>query len=420
MLHKGKVIKSNYCLGCSSSGLIRKVDLGIMEHTGRFIDPSKSNYLPRASLCLVSCSQCGLSQLSEIIDINELYGEGYGYESHLNSYMKFHLQSKAKHLEKLYLKDSNNVVLDIASNDGTFLSGFSSTKNVLIGLDPAIDFLKDKYPEGAIKINTFFTAASYFTSYSKKANLVNTCSVLYDTDKPQEFISDISRVLADGGYWHSEQSYLPSMVQNMSFDTICHEHLLYLRLKDVNKWCQESDLNIISVEFNQINGGSFAFTAQKSKDIKDSQKSIDYLIKKEQTLDFDGQILALNKFSVDIESHLEKIRLYLDDLLNHGYKIYGLGASTKGNVFLQSINANTSIIKQIGDINEKKFGLLTPGTNIPIVSEIEVMSKATPKTVFIVLPWHFKDSITKKLKDQYPNKQIKLLFLLPRIELVEL
>ncbi len=420
-MNKNKVTKSIYCFGCSSSGLIPKLDLGIMEHTGRFIDPSNPNPLPKASLCIVSCYQCGLTQLSEVIDVNELYGEGYGYESHLNSNMKFHLQSKAQQLEKLYLGESNNVVLDIASNDGTFLSGFLSSKNVLIGLDPAIDFLKDKYPKGAIKINTFFTASSYFASYSKKANLVNTCSVLYDTDKPQEFISDISQVLADGGYWHSEQSYLPLMVENMSFDTICHEHLLYLRLTDINKWCQESDLNLISVEFNQINGGSFAFTAQKkSKHIMDSPKYIDNLIKKEQILDYDGQILALDKFSTKVESYIKEIKLYLNNLINDGYIIYGLGASTKGNVLLQAISASPSIIKQIGDINEKKFGLLTPGTNIPIVSETEVMNQASVKTVFIVLPWHFRDTIIKKMKELYPNKKIKLLFLLPRISLVEI
>ena len=110
----------------------------------------------------------------------------------------------------------------------------------------------------------------------------------------------------------------------------------------------------------------------------------------------------------------------IERIKSNGFEIYGLGASTKGNVLLQTIGLTSQEIVAIGDVNPKKHGLFTPKTGIPIISEEAMVSSANEDAVFIVLPWHFKRSIIKSLKHKYPNRRFKLLFPLPIVEYIEI
>ena len=249
------------CRLCSSARFRSVLNLGQLALTGRFV--SISDLTPEAPVHLVSCIDCGMFQLENSCPAEVLYGPGYGYESHLNSSMVEHLQFKAIELERLYIKSRDAVYLDIASNDGTLLSGYKNDEAVKIGIDPAIPFVSDKYPIKAIKIPNYFSYKNVFNHLDKQIDLVTSCSVLYDLEDPQKFVSDISKLIKPGGIWHSEQSYLPTMLQSLSYDTICHEHLLYLTLTDIKKMCNNAGMEIIDASLNDINGGSIEITAQK-------------------------------------------------------------------------------------------------------------------------------------------------------------
>jgi len=412
--------KVSNCRGCDSSTLVETLDLGSLASAGRFVREAQS--VDEERLCLTSCSDCGLTQLSSKISVSDLYVQGYGYESSLNSSMADHLQSKARTLEDKHLKGNEGTIVDIASNDGTLLSGYLNPESKFIGIDPLISAFNDKYPKGATKIESFFGAEAYFEKVTKPADLVTSCSVLYDSDNPRNFVRDVAKILAPGGIWHSEQSYLPTMVSNLSYDTICHEHLLYLRLADIKNWCADSQLNLISVEFNDINGGSFAFTAQKcysGEGLARLPGRVSQILENEIKAGFDQTLVALRDFAAAVASHIKAFRMEIEKIKSNGFEIYGLGASTKGNVLLQTIGLTSQEIVAIGDVNPKKHGLFTPKTRIPIISEESVVSSANEEAVFIVLPWHFKRSIVQSLKHKYPNRRFKLLFPLPKVEYIE-
>jgi hypothetical protein len=408
------------CRGCNSFTLVETLDLGILASAGRFVKKNQS--VDEDRLCLASCSECGLTQLSSKISVSNLYVRGYGYESSLNSSMVAHLQNKARTLEDRYLKGNDRIIVDIASNDGTLLSGYLNPTSKIIGIDPLISAFNDKYPTNATKIESFFTAKAYFEKVKKPADLVTSCSVLYDSDDPRNFVNDVAKILAPGGIWHSEQSYLPTMVSNLSYDTICHEHLLYLRLTDIKNWCADSKLDLISVEFNDINGGSFAFTAQKcypGEGVVKLPSQINQILENEISAGFDHTLVALRDFETAVESHIRAFRMEIEKIKSKGFEIYGLGASTKGNILLQTIGLTSREIVAIGDVNPKKHGLFTPKTGIPIISEESMVLLAKEDAVFIVLPWHFKRSIVQSLKHKYPNRRFKLLFPLPAVEYIE-
>jgi C-methyltransferase C-terminal domain/Putative zinc binding domain/Methyltransferase domain len=406
------------CRICSANKLEDLYDFGEIFLTGVFLD--NGNDVPKTPMKLIRCHECGLVQLGHSYSLPDLYGDSYGYESHLNFSMKKHLMDKAKRLEKTFVKlnpgKKLEIVVDIASNDGTFLSGYETENLVTVGIDPLISNFQDCYPLNSIKIESFFEASAYSNELHSGADIVTSNSVFYDIENPQNFAKDVFKILNDGGVWHLEQSYLVSMVETMSFDTVCQEHLLYLSMHDLVKILSDADFQIYEIELNEINGGSIAITAVKTTDTLPIPPKLTELLQKEIDLGFrDGS--ALHKFARAVTKHIENLNFQLNQYVNQGFKIYGLGASTKGNVLLQSLNYDGFKIISIGDINAKKFGKQTPGTCIDIIAENEILGSKDTNTICLILPWHFRKGIIRN-SVTYIESGGSLLVPFPKIQLI--
>ena len=403
------------CRICNSSDIELILDFGDLALTGVFLEDGSQ--VSKAPLRLVRCESCGLVQLEHTYLLDALYTDSYGYESHLNLSMRNHLKSKAQLLQMKYLGNRiNPIIVDIASNDGTLLAGYSRTDATYIGIDPLINNISDYYPTGAIKVDDFFSSDAFRQVSLSQASLVTSLSVIYDLDNPVSFAKDVELILEEGGIWHFEQSYLPTMVETLSYDTICHEHLLYLRLSDIVKILEMAGLQILDVSLNATNGGSIAVTAIKSQSDITPDPFVGYLLHKEEV---DGYVsgLRLREFATEAIEHSKSLQRILRDYKSSDFTIFGIGASTKGNVLLQWAGLDSSTIESIGDINPKKFGKQTPGSCIEIVSESEVLGAAASNVLVVVLPWHFRDGIVKNSM-KYLENGGKLLFPLPRIEIV--
>jgi hypothetical protein len=401
------------CRICSATNLKEIIDFGNLALTGVFLEDG--NNVKHAPVLLAMCTSCSLVQLMHNYPLENLYNESYGYESHLNPGMVAHLQQKARLLEDKYLIDlKEGIIVDIASNDGTLLSGYKNKNLVKVGIDPLIDFMNSYYPKNSIQINKFFSASEYWKHCSTGANLVTSLSVLYDLQDPINFARQINDILVDGGIWHFEQSYLPMMIQSNSYDTICHEHLLYLSLHDIRQILKQSGFELLDVSLNSTNGGSIAVTAIKSEKGFTETPFIQYLI----NLEIRSGICngdAILDFAQNYKSHSAELKKLVFQYLESGFDVIGFGASTKGNVLLQTIGLNSSHIRALGEVNTRKFGKQTPGSCIPIVSEDELIQSASNKTIAIVLPWHFRETLVKSLEVFLANGG-RLLFPLPNIE----
>lgn len=409
--------KHSKCRLCNDGLIVSFLDLGELYLTGIFPDPNE--LVEKSPLDLGKCDSCGLVQLLHSIPTSELYGPGYGYESNLNNSMKTHLRTTATYLEKRFELSISDTVLDIASNDGTFLSGYSISQLNLFGIDPLINYLNDHYPDSALKIPDFFSAKAFQNLSNNLCKLITSFSVFYDLDKPVDFANDISRILTEDGVWVAEQSYLPSMFNTLGFDTICHEHLLYLTLSDFKRIADEAHLKIFDVKINEINGGSFQVFMCKENNTKYSVNPfVLWLLDWEQS---SGAISLDNckEFANNVRTYKDNFFALLNSYKNNGYLIYGLGASTKGNVLLQYCKLS-NLITAIGEINPKKFGKVTPGSKIPIVNQSEILNSDrmdNSKVLAVILPWHFKSSI-KPSANMFIQKGGSLLIPLPNPALI--
>ena len=407
--------KIEKCRVCGNEHYVTVLDLGDQYLSGIFpksVDPD----MYRGPLKLVKCDEttggCGHVQLEHTFDLPTMYGEEYGYRSGLNSSMVKHLQGKYEKIVSFLNLQKRDLVIDIAGNDGTFL-GFFSPELKLVSIDPTSKKFSKYFKNHVDYIADFFTEKTYRSYFGEqKAKLITSFSMFYDLEDPCQFAKEVNAVLdPEEGIWVLEQSYMPEMLRVNSFDTVCHEHLSYYGMRQIKYIMDQAGLKIIDFEFNDVNGGSISVVvANKNSKYEEATLMLNDLIQEELDLK-----LNTTEPWVDFSFRIEECRVnfwkIIEECKKEGLRIAALGASTKGNVTLQTWGITPNDIQVVGEVNPDKDGSFTPGTWIPIKNENVVIDGYD---VFVILPWHFKNFFINSLK----FKGKKLLFPLPNAEIV--
>lgn len=407
------------CRVCGSNNLIPILSLG-EQFAVNFVEESSKAYL-KAPLELVLCNVkdggCGLLQLKHTIDRDALYRK-YWYKSGISTTMVKALEDIVSSAEKLVKLSSGDLVVDIGSNDGTLLRQFKTPGLVTVGFEPS-DLWKLGI-EGTSKIiNDYFNYETFKREFeNKKAKLITSIAMFYDLEDPNAFVEDIKKCLDKDGLWITQMNYLGLMLENNTFDNICHEHLEYYSLLSLENLLNRHDIEPFDVELNDVNGGSFRiYIRHKGGNINGflgAEERLRRLKAYEEKMGFDN-IRTYDKFAKDIRKVKNDFMDFLNQELKKGKKIFIYGASTRGLVVLQYFGVDKKLIKVAVDKNPEKWGKYIVGTGIPIIS-VEEYRQKKPDYLF-VLPYHFIEEI----KDQERNfleKGGKLIVAIPKFRII--
>ena len=407
------------CKICGNTDLKKVIKLDEQFISAAFVKSNKDNDLSeiKTPLSLVLCDTtknkncCGLLQLLEITKPDLLYKE-YFYRSATSDTMRFDLKNVVDQVTKIVQPNKSDIIVDIGSNDCTLLN-FYNKEYILVGFEPAknikfIDEGKD------IKIfSDYFNSKKFLKSFQKKAKIITSCAMFYDLADPIKFVKEIDEILDENGVWCCQISYLVSMLKYNNFYDICHEHLSYYSIETFERLLNDTNLKCFFAETNDVNGGSIRlFICKKSNknfskgeylnkinDLRDEEKK--YKLKEAKTfINFQDSITQIKNKTND----------FVNQIIDSNNKVFGLGASTKGNVLLQHFGLNKTKIPFISERNPEKVGLRCLGSDIELVSE-DKARQMKPKA-FVVLPWNFKDEIVKREKD-YLDKGGQLMFAMP-------
>ena len=236
-----------------------------------------------------------------------MYGETYGYRTSLSKLMINHMKSKYEGITKIYKLKKNSEILDIGSNDGTFLKLFAKNKfNNLYAIDPSAKKFHKYYNN---KIKTFFdyfSKKNIFNLNNRKKitfSLITSYAMFYDIEDPNSFCADISDLLKKDGIWVLEMSYFPLLLKNLTYDQICHEHVTYYTLSTFKEIINKHNMDVIDFGFNDINGGSIEIICSKKNSIhKPKTKKIKELLFEESKINnnsymkFTDRLEILKKF----------------------------------------------------------------------------------------------------------------------------
>ena len=402
------------CRCCGSTELASVLSLGEQYLTGVF-PRSAGERVTSGPLELVKCAgseSCGLVQLRHTYDSSEMYGANYGYRSGLNQSMVRHLGETVAAIVAKYPPSPGALVLDIGSNDGTTLS-FMPTGTHRVGMDPTIVKYGKFYQPGIQKIPDFFSAKTFREHFGEqKAEIITSIAMFYDLDDPLAFVRDIASVLAPEGVWYFEQSYLLTMLTQNAYDTICHEHLEYYTLRQIQWMMQRCGLRVIDVRLNDVNGGSFSVTVcHEGASHQPNAAAIAEVEAGERAAKLDD-LEPYHEFAARVAAHRDALVALIANVRSRGQTVLGYGASTKGNVILQYCGFTTDDIPAIAEVNPDKFGAFTPGTHIPIISEAD--AHARKPDYLLVMPWHFRENLIGR-EAAYLQTGGKMIFPLPEI-----
>ena len=399
------------CRNCQNRDLKNLFSFGNISFTGKF--PKQDQKIKKGALSLVICNKCKLVQLANKFNLKYLYGPDYGYRSSINKTMVKHLKKVVTESKKKTKLQPKDLVLDIASNDGTLLR-FYNKDVITFGIDPLVNKYKAFYKKIDYKVSDFFSIRKIKSKTKKKFKVITALSVFYDLEKPNKFLKDVKNILHKDGLFILEFADLASILKKKMFDTICHEHLEYYSTNVINEMCKKNELKIIDIKSNEINGSSKQFHIAHKKSIyKQNKKVIKSTLKSEKKMKLDS-VKTLKKFFKEINIIKSKLLKLLSLIKRNKKSIHAYGASTKGNVLLQYFGIGRNFIDFVAERNPNKFNLYTPGTAIKIVSER--ISRNMKPDYYLVLPWHFKKEILKREK-KIMKAGSKFIFPLPKLKI---
>jgi SAM-dependent methyltransferase len=418
------LVTRNCCRICGSRALTPVLSLGDQYIAGSFAGPDgKPPVQRRIPLDLVRCDPgqdqdaCGLVQMRHSVPPRILY-RAYFYRSGVNQTMRDHLAGITQLAEDTIKLQAGDLVVDIGCNDGTLLKSYRTKGLRILGIDPATNIVEYARKNGVPVVNDFFSADALRSVYpDEKAKVITSIAMFYDLENPHKFVGDIKAVLHEKGIWILELSYLPSMLQMNSFDTICHEHLEYYSLAPMERLFAEHDLEVVDVTLNEINGGSFRVAVGHKGKVTPSAEARDRvqllrLQEFEMALDTDAPYAVFRK---NIEKIRKDLRAFLAKAKKQKRLVHGYGASTKGNIILQYCDITPALLPAVADRNPDKWGSYTIGTNVPIISEED--SRKKKPDYYLVLPWHFITEF-KKREGEFLKRGGKFVLPMPEVHLV--
>jgi NDP-4-keto-2,6-dideoxyhexose 3-C-methyltransferase len=408
-------MKYRYHQACRVCGapLDDVLDLGTL-HLNHFPETITEVLAPPCPLVLALCPTCGLVQLRHTVPPETMYRH-YWYLSGINEMMVANLEEIVAQVTTMIPLKPGDTVIDIGANDGTLLAAYKRyghDKIRTVAFEPAKNLMGALHENAmpTTTINDFFPCRSY---RGPKAKIITSIAMFYDLENPGGFVQAIKETLRPDGLWVLELAYLPDTIKRRAFDSICHEHLEYYTLQTLDFLLGRHGLRVIDAETNQVNGGSMrvfvghrsfpsAVKGRQGSDVRIRDMLIRELkMRKPETFEwFAGEI--------------ERVK----DAINTAVTISGVvdlyGASTKGNTLLQVCGIGPQQVRWALERSEAKWGRHTI-TMVPIVNE--QLGREDPADLWLVLPWHFRDSFL--LREQaYLNQGGKMLFPMPHREIV--
>lgn len=406
------------CRICSSTSLKEVISIGEQFLSPTFVKDQKSDISKiKVPLTLMLCDKhsggCGLLQLKETTEPSLLYSN-YFYRSATSTTMREDLMNVVQDVVSKAGPQQGDIVIDIGANDCTMMSYFPSFTRK-IAVEPAKNIDWSGVDKSISIINDYFTRESVSPAlHGSKAKIITCTAMFYDLDDPNKFVADVKSVLADDGVWCIQLSYLLSMLKNMNFYDICHEHLEYYSLDVLDSLMRRHGLFIFDGSLNHVNGGSARVFISHDNGSRKRTDELDKLFEEESRANlYDAQ--TYHDFDMKIQDLASRVRGYILNEKKKGNTVLGLGASTKGNVLLQLFGIGKDVIGSISERNPDKVGLRTLGTDIELISEEN--ARNLKPSCMLVLPWYFKDEIVKRERE-YLAGGGKLLFPMPYAHVV--
>jgi len=371
------------------------LDLGDQPPSNSFIFKKDIGTEQKFPLEVLLCEECGLSQLSTVVSVEEIFGE-YAYRTASSRALEASFKNLKNRVLDFEVESSvvnSRLIVDIGCNDGSLLKQFQNTKFNLLGVEPSS-------AADAARKNGFTVEKVFFGKENSEvllqkygaASYLLVTNVLAHVPDIESFMQGVKTWLADDGVFIVEFPYVIDMVKNLWFDTVYHEHLSYLSITPLKKLFDKIGMKIVAIERNEI-GGSGPFLRLSAVKSNGSSKftsnlDLDFFLNLELIFDSKNPASYL-PFSQQVQRLKNVVLNQLESWEKEGRKIGAFGAPAKGNTFLNYLGLNDSIIQEIADNTKEKIGKVSPGSHISVVDDITFLKHKYD--IALLLSWNYLD-----------------------------
>jgi SAM-dependent methyltransferase len=315
----------------------------------------------------------------------------YPYVSGTTKTLVQHFKETAERLTARYGLKRGDLVVDVGSNDGTWLSHYQPLGLRVLGIDPAANVVDLALKRGVPTWARFFNeeTADEIIAKEGRASLVTAAGVFFHLEELHSVIRGVKKLLTDDGVFVVQAIYLGGMLDNLAFDQVYHEHLVYYTLKSIEALFAQHDLEVFEVSIVPIHGGSLeVHVAPKGR--RQKQASVAALRAEEERKGYD-RFDTYKAFAARVWQLRDALVELLGRYRAQDKRVYAYGAPAKGATLLNSFGIGPELVQQATEKNRMKVGHLMPGSRIPIVSEGEGRPDA-----YLVLAWNFLDEFIAK------------------------
>jgi len=337
-----------------------------------------------------------LLQLNDHPKPEEMFNKNYPFFTSSSEYMKDHFKKYANFIKKNFLK-SDSKILEIGTNDGTFLNNFKNENLKILGFEPSENVAQKAKENGIPVIIDFFNCKNIqkIPNFIKKTDLICASNVICHIPDLNDLIKGIDILLTSSGTFIFEEPYLGAMFDKVSYDQIYDEHIFIFSATSIKKIFEIYDFDLVDAHLQETHGGSMRYIVKRKNKFSPTLK-IKNILEKEKKLKLDSIESCLN-FKKNCEISKIKINNKIQKIKKKGKSICGYAATSKSTTVLNYCGINKDQIDYICDTTKEKIGKYTPGTHIPI-KDMNYFYKNQPDTIYL-FAWNHKKEILKKEKN---------------------
>lgn len=408
------VVEVAKCRMCESDDLYPFFDMGSMPAPNGFLTEAQlAEKEPMFPLGVQLCEECGLVQLTHTVPPETMFAH-YMYVPSTSRTMWLHFFHLTRSIVSRFGLTSDDLVVDIGSNDGTLLSCFKEFGVSLLGIDPASNLAAVANNRGVPTISAFFNSdiVERVVQEYGRVRVVTATNVMAHVPDINGFVAAVKNLLRPDGIFIAEFPYAADMIGGDQFDTIYHEHVFYFMVRPLRRLFENHGLQIVDIERVPIHGGSIRVFVRHADDSTASSGAVKKFLGAELAGGF-REHTPYDRFAVRAREVREEACAYLMARKEQGVRVIGYGAPAKATVFLNFADIGPTLMPVIVDSIPYKIGLFVPGVRIPIRAESEFLDHKPE--VALIFPWNFAEEIKAK-NVQFTRAGGKFVIAIPRLQ----
>ena len=337
--------------------------------------------------------KCSLFQLKDHPTPEQMFNNKYPFFTGSSEAMKIHFQKYSDFIKKNYI-NNNSKIIEIGSNDGTFLKNFKNSNLDYVGFEPSENVAEIAKQKGVKIINSFFglNSLDLVKNFLKQTDVIFAANVICHIPELNGLIKAVDQLLSKDGVFIFEEPYLGSMFNKTSYDQIYDEHIFMFSGTSIKKIFDLFDMELIDLIKQETHGGSMRYVISR-KNKRPINKNVEKILDEEKLNNLDNLDSCL-KFKKNCENSKIKLNNLLKKYISEGKRIVGYGATSKSTTILNYCEINSEIIEYICDTTKEKIGKYSPGMHIPIVA-VDKFRKDNAEIAYL-FAWNHINEILKK------------------------